>query len=249
MKHTLGKFTLVLLLLVTLLLSMTACGGSHTVTFAGEGITLPAQQTVKSGECAAEPQAPVKEGYTFLGWYLDGADTPYDFGAAVDSDLTLTARFEKNVTYTVTFTGEDVSVPAQTVAKGGKATTPAVPTREGYIFLGWYLDGADTPYDFDAAVDSDLTLIARFEAKASGNTFAVTFAGESVNIPAQTVIAGEKAIKPKSPVRAGYVFRGWFLEGADTAFDFDTVITEDITLYARYDMLNIEDGTPPHPFL
>ncbi len=180
MKHTLGKFTLGLLLLVTLLLSMTACGGSHTVTFAGEGITLPAQQTVKSGECAAEPQAPVKEGYTFLGWYLDGADTPYDF---------------------------------------------------------------------DAAVDSDLTLIARFEAKASGNTFAVTFAGESVNIPAQTVIAGEKAIKPKSPVRAGYVFRGWFLEGADTAFDFDTVITEDITLYARYDMLNIEDGTPPHPFL
>lgn len=106
----------------------------------------------------------------------------------------------------------------------------------------------DTPYDFDTEVNSDLTLIARFEAKAS-DTFTVTFAGESVNIPAQTVAVGGKAIRPKSPVRAGYVFCGWFLEGADTAFDFDTVMTADITLYARYDMLSIEDGTSAHPFL
>ena len=249
MKKRLLSLLLLVVLCVTAMAVLSSCGEeTYTVTFAGEGITLPASQTVKSGECATEPQAPVKEGYTFLGWYVEGVDEPYRFSLPVVADLTLTARFEKNVTYTITFTGEGVSVPAQTVAKGGKVTTPAVPTREGYTFLGWYVEGVDTPYDFDAEVNSELTLTARFEAKAS-DTFTVTFAGESVNIPAQTVAVGGKAIKPKSPVRAGYVFRGWFLEGADTAFDFDTVITADITLYARYDMLNIEDGTPAHPFL
>lgn len=248
-KRFLSLFLLVVLCL-TAVAALSSCGEETkvTVTFAGEDISLPAPQTVVSGERATAPQAPEREGYTFLGWFADGADAAFDFNTPITADITLTARFEAKpaVTYTVTFTGEGVSVPAQTVVAGGKVTTPEVPTREGYTFLGWYL--GDALYDFDAAVNSDLTLVAKFEAK-SASTYTVTFTGEGVNLPAQTVVAGGKALAPKSPTRAGYVFRGWYLEGSDTAFDFDTAITADITLVAQYDMLEIENGTPAHPFL
>ncbi|HBJ18973.1 MAG TPA: hypothetical protein DDY70_04455 [Clostridiales bacterium] len=243
---------LLLVLLVTALTALSACGEKeYTVTFVGEGITLPAQQTVKESACATEPAEPVREGYTFLGWYVEGIDTPYDFDLPVVANLILTAKFEKTapaVTYIVTFTGDGVDVPAQTVAEGGKATVPPVPTKEGYTFLGWYLEGAETPFDFNTPVTGDITLTARFEARSTG-FFTVTFTGESVNIPSQTVAAGGTAMRPKSPSRDGYTFVGWFLEGSDTAYDFSTPITADITLVARYDALPFEDGTPEHPFL
>lgn len=149
-------------------------------------------------------------------------------------------------TYTVTFAGEGVNLPAQSVAASECATEPQPPEKEGYIFLGWYEEGKDEPYHFSLPVAKDLTLTARFEKNIS---YSVTFAGEGVNLPAQTVALGGKANKPSSPVRAGYVFLGWYLEGADVAFDFDTVITSDITLHARYKTLDIEDATPAHPFL
>lgn len=251
-KQRLLALLLLVVLLVGALTVLSSCGGSeYTVTFAGEGITLPAAQKVKSGEQATKPASPTKEGYTFLGWYADGSDTSFDFGTPITSDLTLTARFEAaNVNrVTVTFAGEGITPPAaQTVSEGAKATVPPVPAREGYTFLGWYLEGADTAFDFDTPITSDITLIARFTEKTP-DTFTVSFTGENVNIASQTVANGGKAMRPKSPTREGYTFLGWYLEGADTAFDFDTVITSDITLVAKYQANAIEDGTPEHPFL
>jgi len=47
-----------------------------------------------------------------------------------------------------------------------------------------------------------------------------------------TVIAGEKVEQPEDPAKYGYTFLGWFLDGE--LFDFDTEITEDITLVAKW---------------
>ena len=66
--------------------------------------------------------------------------------------------------HTVTFnTGEGSAVDPQVVADGAKATKPADPTRDGYVFAGWYA-GADlkSPYDFSASVSEDLTLYAKW---------------------------------------------------------------------------------------
>ena len=42
---------------------------------------------------------------------------------------------------TVTFDSDGGSdVPQQTVTKGEKATKPTEPTKDGYIFAGWYID-------------------------------------------------------------------------------------------------------------
>lgn len=52
----------------------------------------------------------------------------------------------------------------QTVAKGETASRPPFPTREGYLFGGWYLDAACTnAYDFSSAVTKDLVLYAAWK--------------------------------------------------------------------------------------
>ena len=66
--------------------------------------------------------------------------------------------------HAVTFnTGEGSAVDPQVVADGAKATKPADPTRDGYVFAGWYADAdLKSPYDFSASVSEDLTLYAKW---------------------------------------------------------------------------------------
>ena len=66
--------------------------------------------------------------------------------------------------HTVTFnTGEGSAVDSQVVADGTKATKPADPTRDGYVFAGWYADAdLKSPYDFSTSVTKDLTLYAKW---------------------------------------------------------------------------------------
>lgn len=66
--------------------------------------------------------------------------------------------------HTVTFnTGEGSAVDSQVVADGAKATKPADPTRDGYVFAGWYADAdLKSPYDFSTSVTKDLALYAKW---------------------------------------------------------------------------------------
>lgn len=50
-----------------------------------------------------------------------------------------------------------------------------------------------------------------------------------------TVRDGETVKRPSDPARSGYSFDGWYTKSSGgSKFDFDTVITEDITLYAQW---------------
>ena len=51
----------------------------------------------------------------------------------------------------------------------------------------------------------------------------------------QNVYGGEKAVKPNDPTRAGYTFLGWYL--GETEYDFDTPVTEDITLTGKWEIV------------
>ena len=66
---------------------------THTVKFVSNGVVL-SEVEVNDGETVAEPAEPTREGYTFKGWKLNGAD--YDFTAPVTSNLTITAAWEAN---------------------------------------------------------------------------------------------------------------------------------------------------------
>ena len=64
-------------------------------------------------------------------------------------------------------------------------------------------------------------------------------------IESQTVVKGESAIQPEDPIREGYTFIKWELNGYD--FSFDTPINENITLVARWAEAQPEDPTPSEP--
>lgn len=65
-------------------------GEKHTVSFVVDGVTVSSAK-VEHGQTVAKPDDPVKDGFTFDGWFLDGAS--YDFASPVTGDLTLTAHF------------------------------------------------------------------------------------------------------------------------------------------------------------
>ena len=61
----------------------------------------------------------------------------------------------------------------------------------------------------------------------------VSFSGADID-PAP-VLEGYRVEKPTDPVRADYVFDGWFSdEGCTIAYDFEATVSNDITLYAKW---------------
>ena len=120
----------------------------YTVAFNTDGGTpVPPAQEVEYGLTATEPAAPEKTGYTFDGWYL--GDEKYDFSAAVEQNITLTAKWQKK-TFTVKYylpdeTGAWVEKKMDTVDSVDYATyslwTPNA--EDGYEFSGWYQKTAD----------------------------------------------------------------------------------------------------------
>jgi uncharacterized repeat protein (TIGR02543 family) len=68
-------------------------------------------------------------------------------------------------TYEVAFDSNGgTEVTAQTVQVGKLASEPAAPTRGGYTFAGWLLDGEK--YDFSAPVTGGITLVASWTKNA-----------------------------------------------------------------------------------
>lgn len=65
-----------------------------TVTFNSDGGSPVGSQSILDGQKATAPANPSKSGYTFVGWY--NGNTKYDFNSAVTSNLTLTAKWNKN---------------------------------------------------------------------------------------------------------------------------------------------------------
>ena len=161
--------------------------------------------------------------------------------------------------YTVTFNayGGFPTPDEQHVKSGEKAVLPVEPTLKGYIFAFWYL-GEDeqnaTAYDFNTPVTENITLTAKWNI----NKYTVTFNsyGGTPVPPVQEVEYGLTATKPADPTLKGYTFAFWYLgedEQNATAYDFDTPVTENITLTAKWNInkytvaFNTDGGTPVPP--
>ena len=160
----------------------------YTVTFDSYGGTpVPPAQEVEYGLTATKPAAPEKTGYTFDGWYL--GDEKYDFSAAVEQNITLTAKWTQN-TYTVTFDpngGNELAEADKTKAvKIGEAYGELpTPTRKGYNFAGWYTEaeeGTVVTADTTVSAMTDHTLYAHWEAKKA-NVHIMIFKSNDLGTP------------------------------------------------------------------
>ena len=198
----------------------------YTVTFNSYGGTpVPPAQEVEYGHTATKPADPTLKGYTFAFWYL-GEDeqnaTAYDFDTPVTENITLTAKWNINK-YTVAFNtdGGTPVPPAQEVEYGLTATEPAAPEKTSYTFDGWYL--GDEKYDFSAAVEQNITLTAKWEAKKANVHLMIFKSGDLskpiVDVPyAADKLAGDTIdltkIDPSSYLDFDFeIDGGWYDDG------------------------------------
>ena len=168
-----------------------------------------------------------------------------------DGVLTLTyedseMRFLRKTNYTVSFdTTGGSAVGSVTVVNGKTVDKPADPTRENYVFMGWYADSAlTTPYDFDAQpVTADVTIYARWAERVPGQTeytvnYNFNYEGASEPVYVETI--GGKIYDVPTPERDGYTFGGWWISSYEDANKLSyayvdgTVFGEDTTLYATW---------------
>lgn len=85
----------------------------------------------------------------------------------------------------------------------------------------------------------------RFTVQVAGKSFAVTFDQNYEGAPeaaVENVNKGNKAAA-NTPERAGYTFQGWYVDTDYTAaFDFNSIVESDMTLYALW----TQDGAEYH---
>ncbi|MDR2884767.1 MAG: InlB B-repeat-containing protein [Deferribacteraceae bacterium] len=128
------------------------------------------QVSVPLGEKVARPADPARAGYIFLDWvWAYSLEQPlageiYDFDT-VWNELVLIELVAQwmpigeVVEYTVTFDRDNGnSITSQKVMAGGRVAKPSDPSKTGYTFIGWLLNGQ--PYNFNLAVRGDITLVA-----------------------------------------------------------------------------------------
>ena len=104
---------------------------TYTITFDTAGGSEIAPITQDYGTVITAPEAPTREGYTFIGW---DKEIPTTMPA---ENMTVTAQWKIN-RYTITFdTAGGSEIAPITQDYGTAITAPADPTREGYTFKGW----------------------------------------------------------------------------------------------------------------
>lgn len=211
---------------------------AFTVKFDANGHgTAPADQTVEINGKAAKPTDPTDGDYSFQGWYTTAeCSTTFDFSTPITGDTTVYAKWVKKPIVSFNANGHGTAPASQTVELNGKATKPADPTAEGYVFRGWYTTAAcTTEFDFNTPIAADTTLYAKWD-----EIYTVTFnVGGHGTAPApQKVENGGKATKPENPTAKGWRFDGWYTDEKCTAgYDFDKAVTANTTLYAKWTQL------------
>ncbi len=227
------KMFLVLLLLVSLAIIVGCSKPKYNVSFETDCEQTIASQEIIENEKVIKPTDPVKEGYSFIGWF--NGDEEYNFDNVVTSELKLQAKWEI-CNYIVSFdTGTNEKIDPQKVEYNKKVTKPDDPVKEGYVFNGWFKD--NVRYDFESVVKEAFTLVAKWKDIP---TRYITFIAEGEVIDIIEVKEGKDVTPPTAPSIEGKVFVKW---------DGDyTNVTEDRDVVAVYESIKFKvefkvDGT------
>jgi len=139
---------------------------------------------------------------------------------------------KKEKTYAVTFDTDGGTAIEQIVVKDGETIEfPENPTKEGFKFNGWLLDGK--PFAPSAKITSDIKLVASWIPE-DAVTFKVTFTPDNGKSPIEMeVVENEPVAKPLDPTKENATFKGWFLDGVE--YDFAQPVTRDLVLVAQWE--------------
>ncbi len=250
------KRLLAVLLFLVLLLGAVSCkeelpaeeDSSFTVTFVTTTLpyeaAAPERVTVKKGESTSRPalDAQATAGYVVI-WTKDSTKkTPYDFSAAVEEDIVLYA-VEVPREYTVTYLMEKGKNSANNPTTFTMATETIVlkePTMPfGYRFIKWaYYDDPDSVVDvIEKGTEGDVVLRAVYAPVE----YTVTYleAGEENPNPPTYVFGSTLSLE--SPLKEGFVFRGFTIAGDVDKTPVTTLTAEFVV--AHRTALFYENGT------
>ena len=219
--------------------------------------TVISPQVVAAGGKIIQPVNPpqLEDTSGFAGWYTDPDYTEeWDFSAPVNSNRTLYAGWALH-THNVRFEtnggrrpdGSEMSRTEFAVPHDGLVQDPGPVVRTGYSFDGWYTeDTYQYKWNFsniNYRVNEDMVLYAKWVINIYIVNFVITPSAASA--PAnQSIIHGNFISQPGNPQSGdGRVFAGWYtVNGSMHAegwhlkylWDFNTPVTENMTLFARY---------------
>lgn len=190
------------------------------------------------------PYDPIKEGYTFMGWYTaanNGARV--DFGTwTFNSNRTLYAVFTaKLLMATIHWPNENpeeiYNIAYNTLFSQLGLVTPAIP--EGREFEGWFAPNKLFRYYPSYKITDDIDVYPEFyiiNVGSSNRTVTFESNGGS-DVESQSIAYGGTVTSPTAPTKTGFTFLGWYKDtGLINAWDFanDKVGSSDITLYAKW---------------
>lgn len=244
-------------LVLFLPLSLTSCGDSqsslqtYSISFYDDD-TLISEISTSGYEIITLPEDPIKDNYTFKGWYLDKntwnekLSEDYFINKALTHDINSYAYYEENAIpepqeYTINFYVDDDIFTTLQTSGNELITLPEAPKKESYEFIGWFFD-KDTFNNqlkedayLNKSLDQDVNVYANYLFKEEPvKEFTVTFdtcGGDKMNSITTSIISSEPI-----PTRYGYTFLGWYLENTYiNKVTFPYEVTQNITLYAKWE--------------
>lgn len=134
----------------------------YEVYFESSGGSQIETQYVKLDEKVQKPEEPTKVGFIFKGWYLN--DEIYNFDLPVNNNLILTAKWESDGTTTIYIVEFDSNggtpIEPIEVSEGTAITEPKQPTKDNFIFAGWYY--GEIKFDFSFVINENIKLVAKW---------------------------------------------------------------------------------------
>jgi len=221
-------------MMVLFLLFLVGCTTpvEYTVTFHTNGGNTIADVTLTSGIGNYTIPTPVREGYTFVGWYTNIQLTiPLVESEYGQSDMELYAKWQINI-YTITFNSNGGSNVASIVAAyESPLVKPFDPTKEGMAFGGWFVDtNFQFEYTYWVMPAANFTLHAKWISNSTNISFE-TDGGTPITTLSHNL--SDELVIP-TPTRQGYIFTGWYIdESCTTLFHAEEISMEDVTLYAK----------------
>lgn len=207
---------------------------SYTIQFEANANLSIQSIVAKYDEVVDQPQNPIRNNYTFVGWYSDSnLSVPYTFTTMPLGGITLYAKWLGQPTTLYFNSNEGSSVESITAPLGDVITEPNAPTKEGYTFAGWYTNvGLTEAFTTWMMPTGGITLYAKW----TPNLYTITFE-ENGGSTVLNIEAGYKAnvSVPASPTKEDYIFIGWYLDvNLTTEYTFTTMPLGGITLYAKW---------------
>ena len=161
----------------------------YTISYLVDGQTYTSQQ-LDFGAAVVPPDAPTKEGYTFVEWQGLPATMPA-------ADVKVEALYSVNQ-YTLTFLVEGEVYATKQVDFGAVTTLPDAPELEGHTFVEWQ-DMPETMPAHDVVVTAVFTV----------NQYVLTYLVDGEVYATQKLYFGDEVVPTVAPEKEGYTFVEW----------------------------------------